>query len=868
MQFGYSMQPLKNLPALIISLLIIFAAFIYFSISITRISAPVGFDSFDANLIDTVKVYRDFYGIPHVIANNESDLFFAVGYIQAQDRLWQLDLARRTASGRLAEIFGPSKVKYDKFIRTLQLQKLAINLYDSIDSKSKLILERFSAGINFYIEENNHSLHFEFGALGYGPEPWKPTDCIIILRLLSFQQSKSFLSDIMYGEIVDKLGLRKTIGLIPDYPAKSPAVLDRFQSNKPSAGSKEMSFDPKYSQPDTLCSLEYLSLFKGLSSELSAISSHAYDISFGCNAWAIKKNKVDDSALAILCNDPHSKITLPTLWYQIHITSPELNVTGYTIPGLPLVMAGRNDNVAWGLAMMNADDCDFFIEKTDSSGKFYLAADGDSLKKFIYVQDTIYVKNEDRIIYYTRFAENSYVISDFHLFNDSNIPKTTDSALAAGTEFFDNYILTYKWAGHQFSDEIGALYEINNAVNWEHFIEAAAHWGSPAVNFIYSDILGNIGVAPAGILPQREKLCNPNLPNPSWMKDYGWSGFHQSSDLPDMLNPEKKYVFAANNKLFVKNKLSANIELSANSKLSGGTNYFISTLWDDPSRANRIDQLLAESEYYNIRDAQYMQMDVLSPFADDLVNVIMPVLEKYKDLYDETELKAIEALSKWDYIFSPASAGASIFCVYINHLMENTFKDDFGDKLYSRFIAGSDIPYRVLHENISNRRSKWFDDVATENKEKRDYIMVKSLKEAVRELSGLFDSEDIIYWRYGNIHRITLKHSFSDDVFLEPAVTIGEFEIKGHNTTISNSGLKLNSSYDAEVYSAMRMIIDLSDSVVYSSIPGGTSGDPMSDNYGDQVQLWLNGGYVKIPIAPHPGEEYNLRLVFVPAKKN
>lgn len=796
------MNWLRNLGALTVSIIIITIAFIYFSINLTRLSLPDELDNYKCEVMDPSYIYRNLLGVPHIVSVSEYDLFFSLGFVHAQDRLWQMDYSRRIAEGRLSEIFGRKYVNFDKYIKIIGLKKIANSLYLSISQKSKDILSAYASGVNSYIKKSRNNLPLEFGSIDYQPDLWKPQDCLLLLRLQSFQSSMSFKSDILYGQLVDKYGIEFFKQLIPK-GLDSLSLLEESQ------------FDD-------------ISQYK----IKNQIPYHLPDISFACNTWSIRKHKDDKSSSAVLANDPHGKNQLPNIWYPVHLTASGFNVVGTTIPGIPLVMIGRNDYISWGIAKLNIDDADFYIEKLDKSNKFYTNSKN-SLLKIEYHQDTVLIKDETPEIYYVRYIDKRPVISDFLIDTDTSDFKQSRKIA-----------ITYEWIGNFHSDEILSLYQINTAENWKRFNASLNTWGSPAYSFSYADIKGKVGLRPAGYIPKRN-LNNKNMLNPAWIKGYKWKGYYNTMDIPFIFEPSRQYVYSANNKI--------NDDIGEN----------ISSFWANNSRANRIDKMLNESIKYTRKDAQFMQFDTYSFYAEHFCRVLIPELKKYYNQYDNIEKKVLEAFEKWDFIFSSAGAGPSIFSIYLQTVFETTFADELGVDFYDRYMELGDIPSNVLLENITNRFWILFDDIRTKETENRDFVLVTAFKKTVERLTEIFDSPEVRQWRYGKINRVKLEHAFSDDDFLGPTVNLDEFETGGHSTTINMHKLNLSNNRVGESPS-MRFIADMSDSLVYYVIAGGISGDPLSDHYSDQVQLWLNGGYVELKIFPNPDIDFKKVINLIP----
>lgn len=794
-------------------------------------------------LMDTVKIFTNNYGIPYIKANSDNDLFFAVGYFHAKERLWQMDVARRAGKGKLSEIFGEKTLKYDLFLRTLNLENTVRETKDVLSKKSLQILNSYTNGVNFYIQENKNKLSFEFGLLSYEPEEWTVDDCIIISKMMAFELSLGFYYDIAFGEMANSFGYDKAKKLIPSYPSNSPFVLDETVKTRnysiPEISRDSMKLDSSSitrscnSKFDNICKDDLKSIFQTIFETRDFLGMNG--MSIGSNSWARNKSFNNKSA-AILANDPHLPVGLPARWLPMHIQSDELNVFGFSIPGIPLVIIGRNNNIAWGITNVMLDDVDFFVEKVDNSGKYYFS--NDSIKKEItYVLDTVNIRGKESYIYYKKFTERGQIISDLHIFNNEKNSKN---------KYLDKFSLTFRWVGNVANDDFINMYNINKAKNWQQFTEALNLWSAPALNFTYADKQGNIGIAPCGFIPIRDINCNPNFPNNAFENKTGWLGIAKGNVFGKLYNPQKRFVASANN------------------KTADGIPYHITSFWEPPSRIERIEELLLISEEYSVRDAQYMQIDYYSMYAKQMFMYIIPILERYKNLLDSDEINIYRVFKKWDFVLNTESSEATIFNLFIERYLYNTFFDDLGEGYYKKYLLLSGIPLRKLMEITEDNFNIFFDNVKTSNVERRDYQIVKSFKEAIKKAQEIFKNTNYKSWKWGNLHTINLKHKLSEVDFVGSVVTVGPYPIGGNSTTINNTEYRIYNNYQTVIAPSVRFVADMGEDILYFSLPGGVSGDPLSPNYSNLVQIWLNGGYIKYYFNNFYSNDLNLSVVMEP----
>jgi len=836
------MRSQSKIIALFVSLSVILIATIVFLYNIKNISIPKSFSSISSNeLLDTVHIYTNQHGVPHIIANNKSDMFFSIGYIHAQERLWQMDIIRRAGRGQLSEIFGNDALNYDLFIRSLDLTSTSEKTMDLMSKESSQILDSYSKGVNEYIKQNVNKLSFEFGALNYIPTNWTPEDCLIIGKMMAFELSLGFYFDIAFAEIALRIGTDKAKRLLPSYPNEAPFVTDNITKvrNYEIINNLPEAIDSTDIKLDTT-NLEQ-SHISGFSDFINSMREYIgiEGSSIGSNSWARRKDNQITSP-TILANDPHLPLGLPARWLPLQATALDFNVIGFMIPGMPLFLVGRNDDIAWGVTNMMLDDCDYFIEQIDESGKYYFKRDS-IRSELTYQIDTVYIKNALPHIYYRRFTSRGQLISDVHIFNRNleNISEDADNS------YLKNTALSFSWLGNEPNDDIIAIYKMNISKNFDEFSKAAGQWSSPALNFTYSDTKGNIGIVPAGFVPNRGNECNPNFPNLASNSNTLWKGIHKSNILPILYNPSKNFVSSANNKI-------------------GKLPFHITSHWEPSSRAERIEELLMESDDYSACDAQYMQNDLFSVYAKQHFVYIIPVLDNYIHLLDSNETIAYRKFKEWDFILTTNSTSSSIYNIFLERIIYNTFYDELGKLGYEKFLLISNFALRKIIEISRKPFNEWFDNVKTNEREMRDYILVKSFKDAIAKGKELFGTDDIENWKWGHIHQLTLKHRFSQIRLLNSIVNVGPLNVGGNSTTLNNTEYRFSKPFSTLIGASMRFIADMGDNNVYISLPGGISGDPLNPNYSNLVQIWLNGGYLKIPFNNEPSDKFQLSITLSP----
>jgi penicillin amidase len=793
---------IKIVLGITITVLLIVAAGGYFLHQMLLESLPEYSGVFGGNrLKNDVEIYFDSLVVPYIIASTEEDAAYALGYLHARERLFQMDIARRAGEGRLSEVFGTRTIPFDKMFRTVGISKTATENFKVANLITKKLLNAYSNGVNYYLKSERNNLPIEFSILGYEPYEWTPMHSLIIVRMIAWELNISWWTDIAFANLIQKVGEKKAMELLPDYPENAPTIIPPELKNYPKLRVSFIEVDREFRK------------------FLGSNGTH-----IGSNSWVINGNK-SVSGKPVIANDPHLAFQAPGKWYAAVIRADNWNVEGVTLPGVPAVTIGKNENISWGLTNVMADDADFYIEQIDSSGNNYKI--NGQWKKLTKVKDTIKVKDGADELLEILYTHRGPVVSGIHLYKE---------LYSKGYEKSLN--ISMRWSGNDISDEYFAFYSLNKASNWGEFRNAVKHFSVPAQNFVYADIEGNTGYSFGGKLPIRQTV-NPTFIYDGTTDKYDWKGFAPFEELPVLYNPQQDFIASANNKTVKDFK------------------YHITNLWEPSSRIERITELLNRKEKHSVSDFQTYQLDLVSPYAKEITGYILDAFKGIK-VTDMNLKNALLLFDGWDYKLDAYSQTTSIYAVFLDKLLKNIFLDDLGYDLYNEFCFVPNVPYRTLLKLLKKDRSFLFDNIKTEKVETKNEIIRESLVDALTELENRFGT-DLLKWQWGNLHRVRFKHFFSGtNKFVDNIINIGPFGIGGDGTTLFNTEYMF-SSYNGDLKSlrqepyentlgpSMRFIYDFNEpEKFYLVLTTGQSGQPLSPHYKNWTEYWLKGEYIVI----------------------
>jgi len=815
-------------------LLIIIVASIWSAIIVKKSLPQISGEIELSSLESPVEVVRDDFGIPHITAQSELDLYRALGFVNAQDRLWQMDIFRRVSQGRLAEILGPNLIALDHRHRVFGFRRLAQKLYASADDKSQSICRAYVDGINQYIAGFPDRLPLEFRLLRYKPEPWSPEDVYGVLVWQQWMVTFNWEAELAMVSLIQKIGSEEALGLLNIHMVEGPTIIPESDKQYAPAPSR---IDDTVLAPEVDYTL--IKFEKDESSRKESKNSHAAWLRsagefYASNAWAVSGAK-SLSGKPILCNDPHIPHTLPSIWYMAHLSAPGIDdAAGIMTLGVPMIVMGHTRHMAWGDTTTLADTQDLYIEKLNPADpNEYLYNDQyrpfDVLKEIIRYREDGRMKMVEKEI---RFSVHGPIINEIA---DPPVQPATPLAL--------------RWAGSESSDMIKAGSLMLKAKGWDEFREALSHVATPVWNWVYADADGNIGYQLVGLIPIRKK-GRGLVPVPGWIEDYEWEGYIPYDEMPRLLNPSSGYIVTANNRV-----------------TPDDYPYLISTRFAPPYRASRIEELLLKRERLSVDDMKRTQMDFYSKRGERLRDIFVSACEKHPQPGPDFA-RAVELLRDWDLGTDTESRGASIFYESYAAVARRVFENRMGPEIWIHL-------YRVIGslDDIlkADSAGNWFNDPSTEAVETRDETIAGGVAEAAAALREFFrDGPDS--WKWGGIHTLTFAHPLGRSGILAKILNVGPFPIGGAISTINPGVYYFGSEqkpYAVWAGPSMRTVVDFADvDATQMVITLGQSEQRFSRHYCDQFPYWLKGESIPIwKTAAEQDAHLEGRLLLKPGSK-
>ncbi|MEM7368548.1 MAG: penicillin acylase family protein [Bacteroidota bacterium] len=739
-------------------------------------------------LQETVEVYFDEFGVPHIYAQNEEDAQFALGYVHAQDRLFQMEMMRRLARGELAETLGPDLEETDRFFRTIgtlhsaQQASKAFAAKDEHDPIKRAALAYYR-GVNQFMESGDTPLEFQL--LGIPKRPFTVEDTYAIFGYMAFSFAQAFQTDPLVTRMYEKLG--------NDYLQDLDLHWNPTAQKIPVFGRKQ----PSESEATA-----------------TAFDIHKLMESFpvapwiGSNSWVLAPEKTKQGKV-LFSNDTHMGFAQPSVWYEAHIECPEVSLYGTYLGGVPFSVTGHNRHHAVGLTMLENDDIDFYVEKINPENPNQVWFK-DQWEDMDIRTEIIKVKDQEDIHIEVKTTRHGPIVNDVL----EDISRTTQDPVSMW------------WIYNEFLPKnLEASYLMGRSSSMEQVREAVSIGHSPGLNVMYGDRDGNIAWWAMGKLPRRSAEVNSKLFLDGSSGEDEILGYVAFDDNPQSENPPTGYVYSANNQP----DTTAGI-------LHAG--YFI-----PQDRADRIVELLEEEQLWDLEGMKRLVTDVYSPTMHRISQIILSQMRHHPGS-NPLELRALEILQEWDGKNELQDIAPTIYTKIIFHIAKNCFIDELGEQDFETWL-GTHMFKRSLPFLMQNPSSKWWDDIRTSEQESQADIIAAAVSSGIQELEAQLGS-DPQQWQWQKVHSLEHAHALAAMEALKPVFNVGPLPVKGNIETINNMMFLLegDGTYEVKAGPAKRRLIDFSDlDHALSILPTGQSGNLMSPHYSDQAQMFVDGEF-------------------------
>lgn len=745
-----------------------------------------------------VEVVRDRWGVPHIYAESDHDLWFAQGFVSASERLFQTEMAFRLGLGRLSELFGEATLPIDRFIRTVGWNRAAERIAADRDDASLEMSAATGAGMRAWAEAMP-AKPVEYVILD--AEPWIPGEDELDVAgagaavYMSWALSRAWDNDLLRAEIADRAGPETMRALFPDVDPEPEAVRAAKDHDDPRLAMLRGAVLPPSGQ--------------------------------GSNAWVVAGSR-SASGKPLLANDPHLVAQQPSAWFEVHLVAPDVNVAGVSFPFAPGVVIGHNDRIAWGFTNSEGDVQDLYLEHLSEDGRS--ARHGDTWEPLAVHRERIAVRGRDEPeVVEVRESRHGPLLDSYML--GINEPRVVEGGIGR------SYAL--RWVGGEFSIRPSTVWRLDTARDWEGFRAAVADWDCPGQNIVYADVDGNIGYQWTGRYPIR-RAGDGSLPVPGWTDEYEWDGWVPFDDLPRSFNPPSGYLVTANNRPH-----------------GGDHPHHLGSDFLPPYRARRIAGLLTATPTHDRESFARIQSDTVSLPAREIAAHLLEVEPR-----DDRQKQALALLSGWDHDLRPESAAAAIYeawCVRIAHrILHPVLGDELLAHYYGRRQWTNGFHYRALPALLEYPTARWF---GGDGREARDDLLRAALDDALDELTDrLGDSME--GWRWGALHTVRFAGRLAMVPGLSEMFTAGEAELGGDEQTVAQALYEPGVPFRVAVVPSWRQIIDLGDlDASLGVITTGQSGNPESPHFRDQLDLWAEGAHHPLPFTRGAVEAHAARTL-------
>lgn len=820
----------------IVAVIVLVAASIFAVVTVRRPLPQTSGEIQVAGLGAEVRVVRDEHGIPHIYANDADDLFFAQGFVHAQDRFFEMDFRRHVSAGRLAELVGAGAVETDTFTRTLGLRRVAESEVGRLSPKTRRYVQDYADGVNAYIgERSGGQLSLEYSVLSvtgpdYVPEKWTAADSVAWLKVLAWQLRGNMTSEIERLLSLQTRAPHQIAETFPDYPyAEHPPIVrqgsvrnGRFMQGPTVLERAAPTLGRPGDAPVRKVSTHSMQVLQRVVARLPALLGTGEGI--GSNSWVVSGER-SETGQPLLANDPHLAPSMPSVWYQMGLHCNEVSascpfdVSGVTFSGLPGVVIGHNDRIAWGLTTMYADVTDLYLEKVDDETGTYRY--GRRRLPLEERSEELVVAGEDEPLTFTvRSTRHGPLLSDL----DDTLAEVGETAAqqsVVSPADGQGYAVALRWTALEPGRSMDAIIGLNQAGNWAEFRAAAELMDAPPQNLVYADVDGHIGYQSPGRIPIRAAGHDGRLPVQGWDPANEWDGYVPFDELPTVLDPPSGVIVTANN---------AVIAPEYPHLLTSDSAYGY--------RSARISRLLEQAPVLGVDDMQRIQNDTYNMNAAELTPYLLDV-----PLSTPYQRQGQDVLRSWDYTQPADSAAAAYFNAVWRNLLELTFEDQLPEEVRP---DGGERWFRAVELLLPQPGNEWWDDSRTETvRETRDDILRQAMNAARDDMTSR-QARSPKLWTWGHHHRLELVNPTLGTAGMAAVKTLfnrGPYELGGGTGTINATAWHADQGFEVTALPSMRMVVSLADFDDSRWIQfGGQSGHAYGGNYTDQIDVWLDGG--------------------------
>ncbi len=698
-----------------------------------------------------VEIRQDAAGVAHIYASTLHDVYMAQGALHAQERLWEMDLQRRVGLGQVSGLLGESTVKIDQFFRTIGThiaaeQDLEVMKSRDYPIEAREALDAYSKGVNAYVA-TLPLLPLEYQLLGAEWQPWTPLDTLASVKMMQWGLSGDWEEELFRAELMQHLGAEQSALLLGDTTLVGATA---HAIGSPNLDLKTLS-----------------AMLEPLGVPLSSRVGHG-----GSNAWAISGD-VSHTGRAILANDTHLGIGMPDLWYEMGLHTPQMDVIGASVPGIPAIMIGHNGHIAWGMTHLASDTQDLFIERLNDAQDAYESR-GDlgqiKMKPLTIRQEMIQVKDGAEVRVEVKESHHGPLLNE--VIEGLNVP------------------IALQWHARQTPTHLmEGILGINFAQTKQQFIESSKLWASPAQTMLYADDEGQIGRIVTGELPIRQ-VAGGMLPQPGWTGEWEWQGIVPAEALPQEWNPANGRLISANQHPF-----------------PDDFPYYVGSNWSKSARLQRIETLLSEQNRFTLDEMQAIQQDVLSLPAQKMVPLLIQL-----ESDDIITQRAQAQLAEWSYQMDGELPGAAIYAVTRSIVWQELLTDEFGEDkigrdLFDEYLNHDYNHSLLLSQLLEQPQHPLWNDTRTPQVEERDDILLRALEQMTEWLGRRFG--DVPHeWFWKRLHIATFEHPLATNQLLKRVFNYESY-VNGDDSTINISPYSLNDDYRTRHFGIYRQVIEM-----------------------------------------------------------